>query len=40
MVDPTRYHLISDHGAADSPAWARLNQLVDELSRERGYPTW
>ena len=40
MVDPTRYHLISDHGAADSPAWARLNELVDELSRERGYPTW
>ena len=39
-VDSSRYHLVSDHGAEDSPAWARLNQLVEELSRERGYPTW
>ena len=39
-VDSSRYHLVSDHGAEDSPAWARLNQLVEELSRKRGYPTW
>ena len=39
-VDKSRYHLVSDHGAEDSPAWNRLNVLVEELSRERGYPTW
>ena len=39
-VDTTRYHLVSDHGSEDSPAWIRLNELVEELSRERGYPTW
>ncbi len=39
-VDKTRYHLISDHGSEDSPAWSRLNELVEQLSRERGYPTW
>ena len=39
-VDPARYDLISDHGMEESPAWARLNGLVEELSRERGYPTW
>ena len=39
-VDSARYHLISDHGSEDSPAWNRLNELVDELSRKRGYPTW
>ena len=39
-VDTARYRLISDHGMEDSPAWNRLNVLVEELSRERGYPTW
>jgi len=39
-VDKTRYRLVSDHGADDSPAWNRLNVLVEELSRKRGYPTW
>jgi MerR family transcriptional regulator, thiopeptide resistance regulator len=39
-VDPARYHLVADHGTDDSPAWIRLNQLVDALSKERGYPTW
>jgi hypothetical protein len=39
-VDPTRYHLVADHGTEGSPAWDRLNQLVDALSKERGYPTW
>jgi DNA-binding transcriptional MerR regulator len=39
-VDTSRYRLISDHGQEDSPAWVRLNALVEELSRERGYPTW
>jgi DNA-binding transcriptional MerR regulator len=40
QVDPTRYHLVADHGTEGSPAWDRLNQLVDALSKERGYPTW
>jgi DNA-binding transcriptional MerR regulator len=39
-VDTGRYNLISDHGMEDSPAWERLNRLVEELSRQRGYPTW
>lgn len=39
-VDASRYQLISEHGMEDSPAWARLNALVEDLSRERGYPTW
>ncbi len=39
-VDTSRYRLISDHGMEDSPAWDRLNVLVEELSRKRGYPTW
>lgn len=39
-VDAGRYQLISEHGLDESPAWARLNTLVEELSRERGYPTW
>ncbi|HZA72116.1 MAG TPA: MerR family transcriptional regulator [Propionibacteriaceae bacterium] len=39
-VDKTRYRLVSDHGADESPAWNRLNVLVEKLSRERGYPTW
>ena len=39
-VDTTRYRLVSDHGMEGSPAWERLNRLVEELSRERGYPTW
>ncbi|HLL63692.1 MAG TPA: MerR family transcriptional regulator [Propionibacteriaceae bacterium] len=39
-VDPSRYRLISDHGMEDSPAWDRLNVLVEELSRQHGYPTW
>jgi DNA-binding transcriptional MerR regulator len=39
-VDASRYNLISDYGSEDSPAWVRLNGLVEELSRECGYPTW
>lgn len=39
-VDANRYRLVSDHGMDESPAWARLNRLVEELSAERGYPTW
>lgn len=39
-VDAARYHLVADHGQGGSPAWSRLNALVEELSRERGYPTW
>lgn len=39
-VDASRYQLISEHGTEGSPAWARLNALVEELSRQRGYPTW
>ena len=39
-VDASRYRMISDFGSEDSPAWVRLNALVEELSRESGYPTW
>jgi len=39
-VDANRYSLISDYGSEDSPAWVRLNGMVEELSRECGYPTW
>jgi DNA-binding transcriptional MerR regulator len=39
-VDTGRYNLVSDHGMENSPAWERLNRLVEELSRQRGYPTW
>jgi DNA-binding transcriptional MerR regulator len=39
-VDKARYQLVADHGADDYPALHRLNTLVEELSRERGYPTW
>ena len=39
-VDAARYQLVADHGQGGSPAWSRLNTLVEELSRERGYPTW
>lgn len=39
-VDAARYQLVADHGQGGSPAWSRLNALVEKLSRERGYPTW
>ena len=39
-VDPSRYHLVADHGTEGSPAWARLNELVEHCREERGYPTW
>jgi DNA-binding transcriptional MerR regulator len=39
-VDAGRYQLIADHGQGESPAWTRLNALVEKLSHERGYPTW
>lgn len=37
-LDGDRYRLVSEHNLDASPAWSRLNKLVEDLARERGYP--
>ena len=37
-LDGERYQLISEHNLDASPAWTRLNRLVEDLAREHGYP--
>lgn len=37
-LDGDRYRLVSEYNLDASPAWTRLNKLVEDLARERGYP--
>lgn len=37
--DMAGYQVVSEHSAADSPAWQRLNERVMALAVEAGYPS-
>jgi DNA-binding transcriptional MerR regulator len=37
-LDADRYRLVSEHNLDASPAWARLNRLVEDRARRHGYP--
>lgn len=37
-LDSDRYQLVSEYNLDASPAWRRLNKLVEARARDRGYP--